>query len=97
MMKTTSMFCNYVHMWRGLADLVTYGTAHLQGKVYMHVLHELLASNSRVLPRVLAMERPQVLNYNNSYVLSVIAIIFQRIQFPISTLHCFFHTIQQLL
>ena len=41
-----------------------YGTAQLQGNVYTGVICKLLQGYSQVLARVLAMERPQVLNYS---------------------------------
>ena len=44
-----------------------YSTTQLQGNVYTRVTHEQLACISCVLVRVLAMERPRVLNYNNSH------------------------------
>ena len=52
----------YKHAIQNYALL--YGTAQLQGKVYTGVTCKLLQGYSQVLARVLAMERPQVLNYS---------------------------------
>ena len=52
----------YKHVIQNYALL--YGTAQLQGNVYTGVTCKLLQGYSQVLARVLAMERPQVLNYS---------------------------------